>query len=108
MLRSFQYAAFAAKQLNRERGLTSHEDEPRLERWADYWYSWVAGAFLRAYLVTARTSDFLPGSSTELRTLIDSYLLDKAMYELSYELNNRPDWLPIPLRGLLQLIERKG
>jgi predicted trehalose synthase len=40
----------------------------------------------------------------ELRTLLDVYTLEKALYEISYELNNRPDWVRIPLNGILRLL----
>ena len=36
--------------------------------------------------------------------LLDTFLLEKALYEVRYELNNRPDWVPIPLRGILSLM----
>ena len=51
-----------------------------------------------------KKGDFLPGSQEELRTLIDMYLLEKAIYEMGYELNNRPDWMRIPLEGIQQLL----
>ena len=38
--------------------------------------------------------------------LLDAHLLEKAFYEIAYELNNRPDWLRIPLRGVLELLGR--
>jgi maltose alpha-D-glucosyltransferase/alpha-amylase len=48
---------------------------------------------------------FIPGSRDELRVLLGALLLEKAVYELSYELNNRPDWVGIPLRGIRQLLD---
>ena len=47
---------------------------------------------------------FVPHDREELRILLDAFLLDKAIYELSYELNNRPDWLTIPLQGVSQIL----
>ena len=100
MLRSFQYAADAA--------LLAREDQPRLETWARYWRIWVSAAFLRSYLATLAQTDLLPKSQAELRLLLRAYVMEKAMYELRYEMNNRPDWIKIPLRGILQLLEEKN
>ena len=47
----------------------------------------------------------LPQAPAELGILLDVYLLDKAIYEIGYELNNRPEWAQIPLKGLLELFE---
>ena len=59
-------------------------------------------AFLRRYLQIAGRGSFLPKSRDDLKTLLDILVLDKAVYELSYELNNRPDWVDVPLRGILE------
>jgi maltose alpha-D-glucosyltransferase/alpha-amylase len=70
-----------------------------------WWYSWASAAFLGAYQTAAACGSFLPASRQELELLLDTYLLEKAMYELAYELNHRPDWVRIPLRGIGQLLE---
>jgi maltose alpha-D-glucosyltransferase/alpha-amylase len=62
--------------------------------------------FLKAYLDVAVKGGFLPASGKELQLLLDVYLLEKAVYELGYELNNRPAWVKIPLRGNLQRMSR--
>ena len=62
--------------------------------------------FLKGYLDVTRQAAFLPKSASELRLLLDVYLLEKAVYELGYELNNRPDWVIVPITGILGLIER--
>jgi maltose alpha-D-glucosyltransferase / alpha-amylase len=79
-------------------------DRPALEPWANFWYASVASVFLRAYLRSAGDAAFLPPDPEHFVLLLDAYTLEKAVYELGYELNNRPDWAIIPLRGLLQLI----
>ena len=83
-------------------------DLPALESWALYWERWVSAAFLQGYLRRARGAPFLPASREERQVLLDSYLLEKAIYEMGYELNNRPDWLRIPLRGIRQILEGEG
>jgi predicted trehalose synthase len=75
-----------------------------LEPWADFWYLWVAATFLRAYLAESAGQPFVPASRDELESLLNISALQKVMYELNYELNNRPDWVSIPLRGLLDLV----
>ena len=70
------------------------------------WYLWVSAAFLHTYLAYAGPASLLPPTRDECQVLLDAYLLEKAVYELSYELNNRPDWVRIPLQGIRQLWER--
>jgi maltose alpha-D-glucosyltransferase / alpha-amylase len=101
MLRSYHYAAYA--------GLFAFAqnhpaDRELLEPWAELWHQWVSAAFLRAYLATIGSSPLLPSDRWELSALLDLFVLDKALYELAYELNNRPDWVGIPLRGILQIL----
>jgi maltose alpha-D-glucosyltransferase/alpha-amylase len=103
MLRSFQYAAYAAL-YGQIAGVTPRPDLTQvLERFADYWTTWVSAAFLRGYVDTARASNFLPPMD-DFRELMSIFLLEKALYEIAYELNNRPDWVRIPLNGILKLL----
>ena len=88
MLRSFHYAAHAAR-----------GDAP-IEK-AEAWSAGACAAFLKRYLAVAEGAVFLPRSRTHTEALLDAFVLEKALYEIDYELNNRPDWLAIPLRGLL-------
>jgi maltose alpha-D-glucosyltransferase/alpha-amylase len=104
MLRSFHYAAFGTLLNPRVGGAVRPEDVGRLEPWADFWYLWVAATFMRAYLAEAQGQHFLPETSEELVTVLDLAMLQKVLYELNYELNNRPDWVSIPLRGLLDIM----
>jgi maltose alpha-D-glucosyltransferase/alpha-amylase len=100
MLRSFSYAAhgtlinYAAR----------HPENPqRLEPWAQLWERSVAAEFLRSYRETAATADFLPARRSDFRKLLGVFLLDKALYEILYEMNSRPGWVRIPMMGLLSL-----
>jgi maltose alpha-D-glucosyltransferase/alpha-amylase len=105
MLRSYHYAAHAALRQYRGRGDIAPALAARLEGWARYWHHWVSVAYLRAYLTTAAGAPFLPPTERERLALLDVSLLEKAIYELSYELNNRPDWVSLPVEGVLQLLE---
>jgi maltose alpha-D-glucosyltransferase/alpha-amylase len=104
MIRSFHYAACAA--LDRV-GSRSGADERRseLEQRMGQWYRSAADAFLFGYTETTGTVPFIPKQSDDRDMLLDAYLIEKACYELSYELNNRPSWAGIPLNGLLQLAQ---
>ncbi len=103
MLRSFHYAAHVALLRRQENGIAP-EAVADLEHWAEFWQRWVSAEFLKSYLQEAGGGRFIPGSRNELRVLLGTLLLNKAIYELSYELNNRPDWVGIPLHGIRQLL----
>jgi maltose alpha-D-glucosyltransferase/alpha-amylase len=103
MIRSFHYAGYAAL-FNREMGGVRTEDQQVLEPWARYWGEWSTVAFLKSYLETANDAIFLPTSQEDLAIMLDAYRLDKAMYEIRYELDNRPGWLRIPLKGVLDMM----
>ncbi len=110
MLRSFDYAAHSELARQVGGGLVGAEDAAVLTAWARWWQRWVSAAFLGAYLAAPEAADdgaaprLLPADPADLALLLDVYLLDKAIYELRYELNNRPEWVPIPLTGILQLL----
>jgi len=100
MLRSFDYAAIVGLRTNGHRP----DDVIALAPWTRLWNLWVSVAFLRRYLQIAGRGSFLAKSREDLKTLLDILALDKAVYELNYELNNRPDWVDVPLRGILELL----
>ena len=100
MLRSFSYAAQTG--LNAATH-TRPEDAETLAPWARLWETWVGAAFLSGYRAATIRSRLLPGDEDDVDTLLHAFMVDKALYELAYELNNRPDWIHIPLRGLLNL-----
>jgi len=103
MIRSFDYAASTALARRAESRDPSADED--LESWARYWYGWVAATYLRSYRLTADGAAFLPRERFVFNTLLQAYLLEKALYELEYELNNRPTWVAVPLRGILRLID---
>ncbi|HEY7066172.1 MAG TPA: maltose alpha-D-glucosyltransferase [Chloroflexota bacterium] len=104
MLRSYHYAVCAALRATEARGLLEPEHAAVLGPWAAFWQQWVCATFLRGYLEVAGEASFVPTSREELKVLLDAHLLEKAVYELGYELNNRPDWVGIPLQGILQVM----
>ena len=108
MLRSFHYAAYATLRAEQQVGLVRPEDAANLDRWARFWTLWASTFFLKGYLESAGGTKILPPDHADLQVLLDAFLLEKAVYEVGYELNNRPDWLSIPLRGVLQLIGQDG
>jgi maltose alpha-D-glucosyltransferase/alpha-amylase len=101
MLRSYQYTTQMALRAALEGGVEGPGRADALAEWADALARWLAAAFLRGYLATVEGTPIVPSEQTHLKRLLDTLLLDKAAYELGYELNNRPDWVDIPLRGLL-------
>ena len=110
MLRSFHYAAYTVLFNQEAEGVYASHPEALafLEPWARFWYLWVSAVFLKTYCESASRASFLPRTREELQVLLDAYLLEKAVYELDYELNNRPDWVRIPLQGILQLLGAAG
>ena len=107
MLRSFHYAAYGLLRDPAAAGSSAQAgDLPALEPWIHYWYQWVAATFLRGYRRAAGDAIFVPKTDDEFARLLDAFLLEKAIYELSYELNNRPDWVAIPLHGIRELLAR--
>ncbi len=101
MIRSFHYAALRGQ----ESGVLRPEDLPVLKEWARSWYLWVSAIYLKSYLETMAATPILPQSREGMRVFLDAYLLDKALYEVNYELNNRPDWVGLPLQGILQMLQ---
>jgi maltose alpha-D-glucosyltransferase/alpha-amylase len=100
MLRSFSYASQAA--LNSD--TFQPEARPRLDAWGHFWVDAVSAAFLRSYLTAAGSASFVPQTTEDLDLQLSTMLLEKALYELRYELNLRPDWVRIPLRGILEVV----
>lgn len=105
MLRSFHYAASATLLEQQQRGLLS--DLARAEAWLRFWYGWVSAVFLQGYLEVVGSTALVPSDSKDLGTLLEAYLMDKAIYEIRYELGHRPDWLAIPLGGVLELLRAR-
>ncbi|NJK82326.1 MAG: phosphotransferase [Chloroflexaceae bacterium] len=108
MLRSFHYAAHTALFKEIEAGIIHAEHVAMMQHWAHYWYMWVSATFLKSYLATSSQTVFIPQTREETQVMLNAYLIDKAVYELGYELNNRPSWARIPLWGILQLLDEQS
>jgi maltose alpha-D-glucosyltransferase/alpha-amylase len=107
MIRSFEYATYAALFKQLDLGTLHEERLPQLEPWTGFWYRWVSSVYLNAYCEVIGKTDLLPRSKQDMKVLFDVHLLEKAVYEIGYELKNRPTWLKIPLRAIAKLVEPK-
>jgi len=101
-MRSFHYAAFNV--LIQDRSIRQ-EDVERLEPWAELWSFYTGQHFFDVYEDAVRGQGLIPEDVKEQHLLLRAYLMDKAIYELNYELNNRPEWVGIALKGLSRLLE---
>jgi len=104
MIRSFHYATYSALL---SRASVRPEDYAVLEPWTNSWYCYVSGIFLNSYLKVVQDAPFIPRNKNQLETMLETFLLEKAVYELGYELNNRPAWIPLPIKGIKQIIGKK-
>jgi len=104
MLRSFDYAAFSELTHQVQLGALGNANFETLEPWARFWHTWSSWAFMRGYMETSGSAAYLPKDTDVLRDLLGALVLEKAVYELGYELDNRPDWVFIPLHGISQIV----
>jgi maltose alpha-D-glucosyltransferase / alpha-amylase len=105
ILRSFSYAAYAALRNSTSGSIIYDQsaEDSRLEGWAKAWQKVASREFISAYRDTVAANRLLLPAPEIAQTLLEGYLLEKALYELLYELNHRPEWLPIPISGILSL-----
>jgi maltose alpha-D-glucosyltransferase/alpha-amylase len=104
MLRSFDYAVYS------ELTILSHsqvETFERLEPWARIWRAWTSAAFLWEYREAAALASLVPIEREPLARLLDFFVLEKVVFELRYEMNYRPDWVRIPLLGIVELLRQE-
>ncbi|MEM1220972.1 MAG: putative maltokinase, partial [Bacteroidota bacterium] len=102
MIRSFHYAAYGQLALNKN---YREEDMKLLEQWAKQWFHYIRLIFLTAYLDRTQGHNFIPEDPVSLKLLLRNYTLEKAIYEVGYEMNARPEWLRIPIRGVLHAMD---
>jgi maltose alpha-D-glucosyltransferase/alpha-amylase len=106
MIRSFHYAACTSATAVKNK--VTDPNAHQIENWTRAWYSWMSVTFLAAYQRTAAAAVFVPSSREEFQRVLDGCLLEKAIYELRYELNNRPDWVYLPLEALTDLLRAES
>ena len=105
MLRSMQYASYAAL-FGRVPGVLPNPDAaPVLEAWASFWAAWAGALYLGGYQEVTGKAKFFPVSDDDLRVLLDAYLLERALAEVWVEVIDRPDWAIIPLRGIGSILD---
>ena len=108
MVRSFDYAAWTA--LRRHWELlppdTNEQARDRDQRGAVIWAAWLSREFVRAYAARLREirPDLLPPDTADAELLLRTWVMEKALYEVRYELNSRPQWADIPLRAVLTIL----
>jgi len=98
MVRSFGYVAYAGLAEARRRGIVPPEQLQLAEAWARY-RRWASALFVRANFGRAVDAPLLPVTDADRAVLLDALLLEKALYELAYELDHRPEWAGMSLRG---------
>lgn len=101
MLRSLSYAAEAGLRAAATEGVS----RAALSAWARGWEGWACESFVDGYLRAAESAAFVPSDPNQLWHTLDLFTLHKAIYELNYEMNNRPSWVALPLRGILEILE---
>jgi maltose alpha-D-glucosyltransferase/alpha-amylase len=102
MLRSFNYASYASLYLyihNRP------SDLERMLPWAKILQTWVSVAFIKGYRTASEGASFIPADNENFFKALFPFVVDKAFYEIDYELNNRPDWIKVPVSSILEYLK---
>ncbi|MGE0606274.1 MAG: maltose alpha-D-glucosyltransferase [Pirellulales bacterium] len=107
MIRSFDYASQTVLH-NHISTIVHKEAMPEFQNWALFWSQWTSSQFLEAYVKAIGDAEFATREREEMQLLLDVFLLEKAVYELAYELNNRPAWVRVPLAGIMRILELKA
>jgi maltose alpha-D-glucosyltransferase/alpha-amylase len=105
MLLSFQYAAYAVL-FHQVPGVTYRpETMAAIEFWSGYWRDWFSASFLKGYFDAIGQNSILPANENHIRLLVDAFSIERALEEVGRELNDRPEWVRIPLGMLLRVLE---
>ena len=103
MIRSFHYAAYSnilSPEYDQQR------KEGNLEDWAEIWHYYISRQYLEGYFQKAGNKDYMPGKQEDFRILMHTFLLEKALTELNYEIENRQEWILIPIRGIKAILNQ--
>lgn len=103
MIRSFESASQTVL-YNQVASTISKEEISTIQCWAEFWSQWTSTQFLGSYMKTIGQADFAMKDASETNTLLNVFLLEKAVDELAHELNNRPNWAHVPLGGILRIL----
>jgi trehalose synthase-fused probable maltokinase len=102
MFRSFHYAIYATIFNNKEK---YPYEQKELFQAGEVLFKYFVGVFLQTYVEVAQAGNLNIGYNKEIDFLLKYCLLEKAVYELGYELNSRPRWSVIPLTGIASIME---
>ncbi|MBN1697222.1 MAG: maltose alpha-D-glucosyltransferase [Spirochaetales bacterium] len=105
MVRSFHYAVHSGYS---HCLMNQTEETEYLGFWIERWYHFVSSNFISSYMAVANDASFIPSNKKDIDVLLEVFLLEKAVYELGYELNNRPDWIRIPLKGIQFILDNRS
>ena len=108
LVRSFDYAGRMAVQRAVERGRIGDSDQSAVDAWRRRWTDAVTTRLLDAYFAAIDDAGLIPDNADDRRLLLDVYMLVKAMYEVRYELSNRPDWVGWPIAAIVDLLGDEG
>jgi maltose alpha-D-glucosyltransferase/alpha-amylase len=106
MIRSFHYVAHAVLYGHVPGIIPDKAGHPQLSFWSQAWYQWVSCIFIDEYLKAGDNAPFLPSTREEVHILLSAYLLQKALIEIEYELEHRPEWVRIPVHGVLEMLDQ--
>ena len=107
MLRSFQYAVHSVLAAEVPSTGPRHDDVSFLLPWSERWLSAASAAFLAGYRERVAGSGLIPLGEGDFHAELEVCLLEKALYEVAYELDNRPTWVSVPLTGLAELLSTR-
>lgn len=103
MIRSFHYVAYGGLFLNNQ---IRKEDVQKLIPFTEQWHHTMSRLFFHAYLETVKDSPFIPKVREDMEILIRVFIIERALHELNHELNNRPEWAIVPIRGLKSVMKK--
>ncbi len=105
MIASFPYAAQAGLLQHLQSGMLRPAQLTALATWSRFWARWTSAVFYTAYRQAAGSAVFLSSREANVQVMLDAYLLQKSIHDLGHDLTNRPDWVKIPLQGILDLMQ---